>query len=212
MAKLVWGAEGERQFEAGCDRGVLYLPGEPGVAWTGLKAVRESPIGGEPQPYYIDGLKYANIAAAEEFAATINAFSSPKEFAACDGSVMLAAGLFATQQPRKEFGLSYRTRVGDDINGVESGYKIHLVYNALASASDRPNTTMSNSIAPLDLSWSITTRPPTAFYGYKPTSHLVITTKDLDLGILAELESILYGDDISAPMLIGQVELRDLLS
>lgn len=211
MTKLIWGAAGERTFEAGVDRGVLYVPGIAGVPWNGLKAVRESPSGGEPQPYYLDGLKYANVASAEEFNASIEAFSSPREFAVCDGRKQLAAGLFASQQPRKSFGLAYRTRVGNDINGLDNGYKIHLVYNALAAATGRENGTTTQSLTPLNLSWSISTRPPLATT-YKPTAHFVISTKDLDLEVLADLEDILYGTAGSNAYLPTQAELITLLS
>lgn len=203
MTKLIWGADGERFFEAGIDRGVLYAPGQPGVAWNGLKAVNEAPSGGDPQPFYIDGLKYANIATAEEYNATIEAFSSPPEFAVCDGSVQLALGLYATQQPRKSFGLSYRTRVGDDLNGLEGGYKIHLVYFALASAGGRSNSSITKSIDPLALSWDISTRPPRAT-GYKSTAHLIVHTRDVDPVKLAALEDILYGDGATTPSLPDQ--------
>jgi hypothetical protein len=211
MAKLIWGADGERFFEAGVDRGALYVPGLPGVAWNGLKAVKESPSGGDPQPYYIDGLKYANIAAAEEFNASLEAFSSPPEFAVCDGNVRLAAGLIATQQPRKAFGLSYRTRIGNDLLGTNLGYKIHLVYNALASPTSRENSSMSNSISPMDLSWDISTRPPRAM-GYKPTAHFVIDTRDLSAYKLRALEKMLYGDETTTPTLPSQADIIALLS
>jgi len=210
MARLEWGVTGERVFETGVDRGVLYIPGQPGVPWNGLKAVRESPSGGSPEPYYLDGMKYANVATAEEFNATLEAFSSPVEFAECDGSKQLAAGLFATQQPRKSFGLSYRTQVGNDLNGFD-GYKIHLVYNALATASGRANATVSNSVDPMDLSWEITTRPPIAD-GYRPTAHLVISTKDIPSLVLLDLEEALYGAIATTPSLPSQADIIAMLS
>lgn len=210
MARLIWGADGERFFEAGVDRGVLYIPGQAGVPWNGLKAVKESPSGGEPQPFYLDGLKYANVSAAEEFAATLDAFSSPRQFAECDGTKQLAAGLFATQQPRKPFGLSYRTTVGNDLSGLSGGHKIHLVYNALAAPSGRDNNSLSNSTDPLDLSWSISTRPPIGL-GYKPTAHLVIHTADLSPEVLEAIEDAIYGDDISVPSLPSQSDVIQIL-
>lgn len=211
MAKLIWGADGERFFETGVDRGVLYVPGLAGVPWNGLKAVKEAPSGGDPRPFYLDGLKYANLASAEEFNATIEALSSPPEFAVCDGQKQLAAGLMATQQPRKPFGLSYRTRVGNDLQGLEAGYKIHLVYNALAAAGDRENTSTTQDIDPMSLTWEISTRPPLAV-GYKPTAHFVISTRDLSSEILLELETILYGDPATTPSLPTQADLIELLS
>lgn len=211
MARIMWGLDGERFFEAGIDRGVLYPPGDAGVPWNGLKAVRETPNGGEALPYYIDGYKYANISAAEEFAATLEAFSSPYEFSLCDGSARVASGLYATQQPRKPFGLSYRTKVGNDINGVDNDYKIHLVYNALASATGRANASISDSVSPLALSWNITSRPPLSV-GYKPTAHLVIHTRDVDPEILQAIENLLYGDEVSSAGLPTQADLIALMS
>jgi hypothetical protein len=211
MTRLIWGADGERFFEAGVDRGVLYLHGIPGVPWNGLKAVSEAPSGGSPEPYYIDGMKYANVATAEEFNATLEAYSSPVEFAACDGSLQLAAGLFATQQPRKPFGLTYRTTVGNDLSGLSGGHKIHLVYNALASPSGRSNNSLTQSIDPLSLSWSISTKPPVAT-GYKATAHLVIETRELDPSVLLELEDALYGNLATTASLPTQAEIIALLS
>lgn len=211
MAKLVWGTVGERTFEAGVDRGVLYAPGFQGVPWNGLKAVKEAPSGGDPQPYYLDGIKYANVASAEEFNATLDAFSAPPEFAVCDGSKQLAAGLLATQQPRKSFGLSYRTRVGDDVRGLDGSFKIHLVYNALAQPAGRDNNSVGATVDPMALSWAISTRPPLAT-GYKPTAHFVIATKDLDSGVLEDLEDALYGSASSAPYLPSQEDIIALLS
>lgn len=211
MAKLVWGADGTRTFEAGVDRGVLYLPGVAGVAWGGIKSIKENPTGGDPVPYYYDGLKYANVAVSEEYNATLSAMSAPVEFNACDGTARLAAGLFATQQPRQEFGLSYRTRVGNDLKGVDNAYKIHLVYNALAAPSARDNSSTSDMVDPMDLSWNISTRPPTAV-NYRPTAHLVIQTADLTTARLAALEKVLYGDANTTPTMPTQAALITLLS
>lgn len=211
MSRLTWGADSDRIYEAGVDRGVLYIAGQPGVPWNGLKSVVENPSGGSPEPYYLDGLKYANVATAEEFNATLEAYSSPIEFAPCDGSVQLASGLFATQQPRKSFGLSYRTKVGDGISGLGVGHKIHLVYNALAEPSSRANNSQGQSTTPLALSWSISTRPPVGI-GYKPTAHLVIDTREISSILLAELEVILYGDEATVPSLPSQSDLIELLS
>lgn len=199
MTRLNWNASGERYYENGVDRGVLYID-NAGVAWTGLVSVAESPAGGEPRPYYLDGIKYLNLAASEEFVATINAFNSPPEFGVCDGIAAVHTGLFATQQPRRPFGLSYRTMIGNDLN-AEVGYKIHLVYNALAAPSERPNSTMNNSPEPATLSWGITTLPPSVT-GFKPTAHFVVDSRYADSGALADLEDILYGsteDDAALP-------------
>lgn len=206
MPRLSWGAVGEKFYETGVDQGVLYVSGEPGVAWVGLISVDESPSGGEARPYYMDGVKYLNLSVAEEFEATLNAFNSPLLFGPCDGVVPIQNGLFVTQQARKQFGLSYRTRVGNDIKGSDHAYKIHLVYNALASPSSRNNVTLGDSSEPSTFSWAITTLPP-SITGYKRTSHLVIDSRVTDPELLSEVEDILYGNDSDAPSLPTPDEL-----
>lgn len=206
MTRIVWGTTGERYFETGADRGVLYLPGQDGVPWSGITSVNEAPDGGDPQPYYIDGYKYANVSSAEDFKATLSALSAPKEFGVCDGTAPIHNGLFATQQPRKSFGLSYRTLVGNDISGVDHGYKIHLVYNALAAPSTRDNATINGSVSPLGLSWSISTTPP-KITGLRPTAHFVVDTRYTNSVTLALLENILYGYASGAPRLPDVDEL-----
>lgn len=200
MPRLSWDGVGERLYETGVDRGVLYVSDAPGVAWPGLISVDESPSGGEAKPHYIDGVKYLNISAAEEFEATLNSFYSPVEFGPCDGVVSVQNGLFATQQPRKQFGFSYRTKVGNDVHGSDYAYKIHLVYNALAAPSSRNNSTLGDSADPSTFSWAITTLPP-SITGYKRTSHLVIESRSTDPTILANVEDVLYGDDSDAASL-----------
>jgi hypothetical protein len=210
VARLNWSVIGERYYETGIDQGVLYV-GEDGIAWPGLISVTESPSGGDPKPFYLDGIKYLNISAAEEFEATINAFFAPTEFNACDGTVSIHNGLFATQQPRKPFGLSYRTRVGNDIDGADYAYKIHLVYNALSAPTDRDNSTLSNSIDPSKYSWAITTTPPMGS-GVKPTAHFVIDSRFTDSTLLASVEDILYGNEIGSSRLPSATELIDLFN
>lgn len=201
MATLVWGAVGERVYETGADRGVLYVGSNPGVAWSGLRAVKESPSGGEPTPYYLDGFKYLNVSAAEEFKASIEAYSAPREFDQCDGTVALAQGLFATQQPRVPFGFSYRTMVGNDVEGVEHGYKIHLVYGAMASPATRDNSTINASPEPINFNWAIETVPPMAT-GYKPTAHFVVDSRLTPEPIMRDIEDIIYGTPTTPPTLI----------
>lgn len=193
MAKLVWGDTGSRRFETGVDRGVLYTS-DGGVPWNGLTSVKEKPTGGEPQPYYQDGIKYLELASSEEFEATIEAYSSPPEFDACDGTVGIFAGLFITQQPRKQFGFSYRSMIGNDVDGQSHGYKIHLVYNALARPTSRSNDTLSDTVSPMSLSWDISCVPP-AFSGYKPTAHYVIDSTQTNKIVLSYIEAVLYGND-----------------
>lgn len=194
MTRLSWSALSERYFEGGVDRGVLYIGVDAGVSWPGLISVSESPRGGEARPYYLDGVKYLNLASKEEFEATINAFSAPKEFAPCDGVSSIQNGLFATQQPRKAFSFSYRTRVGNDTEGKEHGYKIHLVYNALAGPSERNNSTLGDSVEPNTYTWQITTLPP-SLTGRKPTAHFVIDSRYTPRVLLSTIEDILYGSD-----------------
>lgn len=209
MSRLTWNSVSERFYETGVDRGVLYIANQVGVAWTGLTSVEEAPTGGDARPYYIDGIKFLNVAAAEEFEATINAFFSPPEFGQCDGISSVQNGLFATQQPRKSFGLSYRTLIGNDVNGSGHAYKIHLVYNALAAPSSRANNTMGDSVEPSLFSWQITTLPP-ALTGYKPTAHFVIDSRTTSVPILTRLENVLYGTDTVAPRLPTPSELITL--
>jgi hypothetical protein len=211
VPQLDWSASGERYYETGVDRGVLYVGDEPGVAWTGLTSVSESPTGGEARAYYIDGIKYLNIAAATEFTATINALSSPSEFGPCDGSVAIQNGLLVTHQPRKSFGFSYRTKIGNDIDGSDHAYKIHIVYNALAAPSSRSNNSIGDSTDPNEFSWAITTLPP-AITGFKPTAHFVIDSRFTSPELLTEVEDILYGSEATSARLPLASELVTLFA
>lgn len=196
MARLSWGTPGEKFYEAGVDRGVLYVDGGAYV-WNGLTSVEQNASGGEPQPYYLDGYKYVQVSATEDFEATLNAYSSPREFGPCDGSTELYSGLTVTQQKRKQFNLSYRSLVGDDLTGLALGYKIHLVYNALAAPSGRSHETISQDIPLTELSWTISTQPPTAT-GFRPTSHFVVDTRRASSGDVTALEDMLYGTDVTS--------------
>lgn len=211
MSALVWGSFGERFFETGIDRGVLYPSLGPGIPWNGLTSVSESPNGGQPTPFYADGFKYLNLASAEEFVATIEAFSAPPEFAECDGTLGILNGLFITQQPRKQFGLSYRTRVGNDIDSTDHGYKLHLVYNALAAPSARDNRSLSNSPEAITLSWQITTLPP-EISGYRPSAHFVVDSRQTPLELMSTVEGLLYGSDSNDPFLPSVSVLMELFS
>lgn len=191
MAKLSWGTPGARFYEAGVDRGVLFVDGA-GVAWSGLTSVSEKSPGGDLQEFFLDGVKYAQLMAAENYEATINAISSPREFAVCDGSVEIYAGFSATQQRRKTFDLSYRTRIGNDTSGTDLGYKIHVVYSALAGPSERTHDTIGDQADPMSLSWDITTLPA-SLTGIRPTAHFVIDTTRADPADVTTLENLLYG-------------------
>lgn len=198
MAKLVWDKIGERFYETGVDHGVLYVQANgaypKGVAWNGLTSVSESPSGAEASAFYADNIKYLNITSVEEFGATIEAYTYPDEFEECDGFAELAAGVKIGQQKRSAFGLCYRTRVGNDTDGDEKGYKLHLVYGAVAAPSERNYQTVNDSPEPMTLSWSITTTP-VEVTGKKPTACLTIDSRTADPSKLAALEEILYGKD-----------------
>ena len=208
MTRMTWSDPGTRFFETGVDRGVLYV-NNVAVVWNGLVSISESPTGGEAKAYYQDGVKYLNVATSEEFAATLDAFSSPKEFAPCDGTGSIAKGLFATQQPRRAFSLSYRTLVGNDLEAQNHGYKIHLVYNALAAPASRTYSTTSDTTEPSTLSWSLTTLPP-SLTGLKPTAHFVIDSRETPRMLLAAIEDMLYGTDGTDPRMPLVSELIEL--
>lgn len=193
MARLDWNAVGSRFYEAGVDRGVLYVDGYPGVPWNGLTSVNESPSGGDSKSFYIDGVKYLAVSSPEEFEATLTAFTYPDEFAQCDGNSEPRSGMFLTHQRRKMFGLAYRTMIGSDQTD-SLGYKLHIVYNALASPSERSNETLKDQTDPNDFSWKITCKPP-AMAGYKPTAHVVIDSRQTDPSVISVIEDILYGTD-----------------
>jgi len=198
MAELQWDQVGERIYETGVDHGVLYIPDaggdyDTGFAWNGLTTVTESPSGAEASPQYADNIKYLNLVSAEEFAATIEAFTYPDEFAQCDGSAFPAVGVMVGQQSRKAFGLSYRTRVGNDLDGTDAGYKLHLIYGCLAAPSEKAYSTINDSPEAISFSWEVTTTPVAAPDPYKPTALMVIDSTKVDAGDLADLEEILYG-------------------
>lgn len=194
MSRLIWGAYGERFYEAGVDRGVLYVASQPGVAWNGLISVSETPSGGDAKEYYLDGIKYLNLSTAEEYEATLVSYSSPSQFGPCDGTVSIHNGLFATQQPRQSFGLCYRTLLGNDVEGPDHAYKLHLVYNALSAPAQRPHRSLGGQSDPAVFSWAITTKPP-PITGLKPTAHLVIDSRTAAPEALSEVEDFLYGTD-----------------
>lgn len=211
MATIAWGASGTRAFEAGVDRGVLYPPTGPGVPWNGLTAVNEAPSGGSPEAYYLDGIKYLQIASSEEFNATIDAFSAPDEFGPCDGTTSIYAGLQITQQPRKLFAFCYRTLIGNDIDGSDHGYKLHLVYNALATPSSRNNASLGDSVDPMALSWAITTVPP-AISNAKPSAHMVINSLTASSSHLSAVETILYGSEGVDPRMPSIADLLTIFA
>lgn len=198
MAVLTWDGAGERFYETGVDKGVLYVMDAAGayplgVAWNGLISVSESPSGAEPSPLYADNIKYLNLISAEEFACTIEAYTYPDEFAECDGTAEPVAGVMIGQQPRKMFGLAYRTKIGNDVDGDAHGYKLHLIYGCLAAPSEKSYQTINDSPEAITFSWEVNTTPP-AVTGYQPTSLLVIDSRTVDPTALSAFELVLFGD------------------
>lgn len=203
MAKLIWDKIGERFFETGVNKGVLY-PQEAGaypkgVAWNGLTAVTESPSGAEATPLYADNIKYLNLMSNEEFGATVEAYTYPDEFAACNGEATLSEGVVIGQQKRSPFGMSYQTKIGNDVDN-ELGYKIHIIYNALAAPSEKAYQTVNDSPEAITFSWELTTTP-VEVEGYKPTACLTIDSTKVEASKLAALEAVLYGSESEEPRL-----------
>lgn len=217
MTRLTWDQVGERLYETGVSRGVLYIPDaqgvyDDGVAWNGLTTVTESPSGAEATAIYADNIKYLNLISAEEFGATIEAYTYPDEFGQFDGTASPVAGLNVGQQNRKQFGLSYQTRVGNDVSGADLGYKIHLVYGATAAPSEKAYGTINDSPEAITFSWELTTSPVDAGATLKPTALLTIDSTKVDADALADLEDILYGTAGQDPRLPLPVEVIALFS
>lgn len=205
MAELKWDQVGERVYETGVDHGVLYLPDsagnyDTGVAWNGLVSVTESPSGAEASPQYADNIKYLNLVSAEEFGATIEAFTYPDEFAQCDGTAAPTPGVLIGQQSRRIFGLSYRSRVGNDVDGTDFGYKLHLIYGALAAPTEKGYTTINDSPEAITFSWEVSTTP-VEVPGFKPTAQLTVDSTKVDADALDALEALLYGTPGTDPQL-----------
>ena len=204
MAKLTWDETGKRLYETGVKNGVLYIPTDgvysKGVAWNGLTAVTESPSGAEATPLYADDIKYLNLLSAEEFGATIEAYTYPDEFAKCDGSAELATGVMLGQQARSTFGLCYRTTLGNDVKNNDYGYKLHLIYGALATPSEKAYTTINDSPEAITFSWEITTTP-VSVEAFKPTASITIDSTKVDKTKLTALENVLYGGETEEPRL-----------
>lgn len=197
MAKIVWDESGKRTYETGVRNGVLYLQDAQGaytkgVAWNGLTAVTESPSGAEPTALYADDMKYLELFSAEEFGATIEAYTYPEEFEKCDGSASLGTGVTIGQQDRAAFGLCYRTVLGNDVKGSEYGYKLHLIYGAKAKPSEKGYQTINDSPEAITFSWELSTTPVNVT-GFKPTACLTIDSTKIDADKLAQIEALLYG-------------------
>lgn len=205
MAKIVWDETGKRTYETGVKNGVLYiLDGEgvysKGVPWNGLTAVTESPSGAESTPMYADDMKYLELFSAEEFGATIEAYTYPEEFEQCDGSASLGKGVTIGQQDRATFGLCYKTTLGNDVKGSAYGYKLHLIYGAKAAPSEKGYQTINDSPEAITFSWEVTTTPVNVT-GFKPTASLTIDSTKIEPAKLTAIETLLFGDTSAEPKL-----------
>ena len=215
MAKLVWDNTGDRLYETGVKQGVLYIPTEgvysKGVAWNGLTAVTESPSGAEATALYADDIKYLSLTSTEEFGCTIEAYTYPPEFEACDGSSELVKGVTIGQQKRSTFGLCYRTTIGNDVDGNDHGYKLHLIYGCVASPSEKAYATINDSPEAITFSWEVTTTPVNVT-GARPTASITIDSTKCDAQKLAALEAKLYGGESTEPQLPLPDEMKTLMS
>lgn len=199
MPKLVWDADSERFYETGVNHGVIYPKANDGtypkgVAWNGLISVSENPSGAEATPLYADNIKYLNLRSAEDFGATIEAYTYPPEFAICDGTAEIAKGVNIGQQPRKPFGFVYTTILGNDTENEDHGYKLHLIYGAEAAPSEKGYQTINDNPEAITFSWEVSTTPINV-PGFKPTASIVIDSTKVDKAKLAALEEVLYGKD-----------------
>ena len=213
MAKLVWDQTGDRLYETGVSKGVLYPiqsdgAYSKGVAWNGLASVTESPSGAEANPIYADDMKYLNLLSAEEFSATIEAYTYPDEFAECDGSADIATGVSIGQQKRKIFGLCYRTVLGNDVDSNDHGYKLHLIYGCMAAPSEKAYTSINDSPEAITFSWEVSTTPVNVT-GFKPTASITIDSTKAKKEKLTALEEILYGKDGSDTSANARLPLPD---
>ena len=216
MAKIVWDKTGERLYETGVEQGVLYNIDErgaysKGVPWNGLTAVTESPSGAEATPLYADNIKYLELQSAEEFGATIEAYTYPEAFGECDGTAAIAQGIIIGQQSRKIFGLSYKTVVGNDVKNNDYGYKLHLIYGAKAAPSEKAYSTINDSPEAITFSWEVTTTP-VPVTDHKPTSTLVIDSTKVGEGVMKKIEDVLYGTEEAEPRLPLPDEVLTIIS
>lgn len=220
MARLSWDQTGERFYETGVDHGVLYIYDREESSysdshvWNGLTGVTESPSGAEPTPLYADNIKYLNLISAEEFGATVEAYTYPPAFARCDGSYTEVSGVAVSQQAREVFGMSYRTRIGNDVESDRLGYKLHLIWGAQAAPSEKAYATVNDTPEALTFSWTLSTTPVSfgdqgEYSNLNPTAHLVIDSRNVDSGLLASFEEILYGGETEEARLPSPQEVLE---
>lgn len=200
MTALVWDKLGDRTYELGVSKGVLYKANNFGVAWNGLKSVVEAPPVDSIEPVYFDGQKFNDIITMGDFAATVTAITYPEEFLVCEGTLEEDDGFFLTAQEPTRFGMSYRTEVADDVSGLGPGYKLHLIYNALATPAQRNYETINEDAEPMDFEWNITAIPE-QISQRRPTAHVVFDSRKMDPYLLADIEDILYGTETRLPFL-----------
>lgn len=216
MAKIEWDKSGEKFYETGVDHGVLYQVVNAkyvtGVPWNGLTSVTESPSGAEANDNYADNIKYLSLLSAEELGGTIEAYTYPEEFGQNDGTAALADGVNVGQQARKPFGLCFRTKIGNDTDGQDHGYKLHLLYGCLASPSEKQYQTVNDSPEPIAFSWEFTTTPVNVGGNFKPTALLTIDSTKADTDKLAALEAILYGNETDEPRMPTPDEVLTMFS
>lgn len=215
MARLIWDEVGQRFFETGVKNGVLYVQDNDGsykngVVWNGLTAVTESPSGAEETPLYADDVKYLTLRSAEEFGATVEAYTYPEEFEQCDGSASIAAGVTIGQQARRAFGLCYRTSVGNDIQGQNYSYKLHLIYGCTVAPSEKSYSTINDNPEAITFSWELST-VPVPVDGFSPTASLVIDASKVDEGKMQLLEDALFGDESNEAKLLLPNEIMEML-
>ena len=215
MARLIWDEVGQRFFETGVKNGVLYVQDNDGsykngVVWNGLTAVTESPSGAEETPLYADDVKYLTLRSAEEFGATVEAYTYPEEFEQCDGSASIADGVTIGQQARRAFGLCYRTSVGNDIQGQNYSYKLHLIYGCTVAPSEKSYSTINDNPEAITFSWELST-VPVPVDGFSPTASLVIDASKVDKGKMQQLEDALFGDESNEAKLLLPNEIMELL-
>lgn len=215
MSKLIWDQEGTKTYETGVSNGVLYVKGatgyNAGVAWNGLISVTESPSGAEPTPLYADNKKYLTLMSSEEFGASIEAYTYPEEFEVCDGSAQLALGVTIQQQPRATFGLAYKTIKGNDTEGENHGYKLHIIYGAKAAPSEKAYGTINDSPEAMTFSWELTTTP-VEVAGHNPTATVVIDSTKIEAGKLKKIEDLLFGTEAKEASLPTPDEILALVS
>jgi hypothetical protein len=194
MTKLDWSQVGGRYFEAGIDRGVLFVDGSAGIPWIGLVNFSQSSSGGTAMPNYLDGIKISNRSSPEEFAGTLEAYTFPVEFERCDGTYRAENGLRITQQRRRPFNMVYRSKIGNELVGLERAYKLHILYNLTAEPTDVGYKTLADQADPLTFSWKITSRGVTV-EGYRPSAHYIVDSRDIPASLLSALEDLLYGTE-----------------